>query len=52
MNNFIVVIIFIYNEEKYIFCCINLFKNICEEIFVIDFFSKDWIVEIVKEVGV
>ena len=41
MNNSIAAIILTYNEEKHISRCINSLKNICEEIFVIDSFSKD-----------
>ena len=51
MNNSIAAIILTYNEEKHISCCINSLKNICEEIFVIDSFSKDRTVEIAKEAG-
>ena len=52
MNNSIAAIILTYNEEKHISRCINSLKNICEEIFVIDSFSKDRTVEIAKELGV
>ena len=48
MNNSIAAIILTYNEEKHISRCINSLKNICEEIFVIDSFSKDRTVEIEK----
>lgn len=51
MNNSIAAIILTYNEEKHISRCINSLKNICEEIFVIDSFSKDRTVEIAKEAG-
>ena len=51
MNNSIAAIILTYNEEKHISRCINSLKNICEEIFVIDSFSKDRTVEIAKESG-
>ena len=51
MNNSIAAIILTYNEEKHISRCINSLKNICEEIFVIDSFSKDRTVEIAKELG-
>lgn len=51
MNNSITAIILTYNEEKHISRCINSLKNICEEIFVIDSFSKDRTVEIAKELG-
>ena len=52
MNNSIAAIILTYNEEKHISRCINSLKNICEEIFVIDSFSKDRTVEIAKELGI
>ena len=51
MNNAITAVILTYNEEKHISRCINSLKNICEEIFVIDSFSKDRTIEIAKELG-
>ena len=50
-NNSITALILTYNEEKHIVRCINSLKGICEEIFVIDSFSKDRTVEIAKELG-
>lgn len=41
MSNTIAAIILTYNEEKHIERCINSLKGICEEIFVVDSFSKD-----------
>lgn len=51
MNNTIAALILTYNEEKHIARCINSLKDVCEEIFVIDSFSKDRTVEIAKELG-
>ena len=51
MNYKISVVIRTYNEEKHITRCINSLKDVCEEIFVIDSFSKDKTVEISKILG-
>lgn len=51
-NNSVAALILTYNEEKHIARCINSLKDVCEEIFVIDSFSKDRTVEIAKELGV
>lgn len=51
MNNSIAALILTYNEEKHIARCINSLKDVCEEIFVIDSFSKDRTVEIAKALG-
>lgn len=50
-NNSVAALILTYNEEKHIARCINSLKDVCEEIFVIDSFSKDRTVEIAKELG-
>ena len=50
-NNSIAALILTYNEEKHITRCINSLKDVCEEIFVIDSFSKDKTVEIAKILG-
>lgn len=50
-NNSIAALILTYNEEKHITRCINSLKDVCEEIFVIDSFSKDKTVEISKILG-
>lgn len=51
MNNSITAIILTYNEEKHIARCVNSLKGICEEIFVIDSFSKDKTIEIAQMLG-
>lgn len=50
-NDTIAVVILTYNEEKHIARCINSLRDVCEEIFVIDSFSKDKTVEISKTLG-
>lgn len=50
-HNSIAALILTYNEEKHITRCINSLKDVCEEIFVIDSFSKDKTVEISKILG-
>lgn len=45
-NKTIAALILTYNEEKHIARCINSLRVVCEEIFVIDSFSKDKTVEI------
>lgn len=50
-NKTIVALILTYNEEKHIARCINSLRAACEEIFVIDSFSKDRTVEISKALG-
>lgn len=50
-NNSIAALILTYNEEKHITRCINSLKDVCEEIFVIDSFSKDRTVESAKKLG-
>lgn len=50
-NNTITAIILTYNEEKHIARCIRSLKDVCEEILVIDSFSKDQTVEIAEELG-
>lgn len=50
-NNNIAAIILTYNEEKHIARCIHSIEGVCEEIFVIDSFSKDRTVEIAEGLG-
>lgn len=50
-NNSIAALVLTYNEEKHITRCINSLKDVCEEIFVIDSFSKDRTVESAKKLG-
>ena len=50
-SNSIAALILTYNEEKHIARCINSLREYCEEIFVIDSFSKDLTVEIAKQLG-
>ena len=45
-NKTIAALILTHNEEKHIARCINSLRVVCEEIFVIDSFSKDKTVEI------
>lgn len=50
-NNSIAAIILTYNEEKHIERCIRSLQGICEEIFVIDSFSKDRTIELAEAMG-
>ncbi len=51
MSNTIAAIILTYNEEKHIERCINSLKGVCDEIFVVDSFSKDKTQEIARSLG-
>lgn len=50
-NSSIAAIILTYNEEKHIARCISSLKGICEEIFVVDSYSKDRTIEIAQDLG-
>lgn len=51
MNASITAIILTFNEEKHIARCINSLKDIAEEIFIVDSFSKDKTIEIARHLG-
>ena len=48
-NNTIAAIILTYNEEKHIERCIRTLKGVCEEVFVVDSFSKDRTMELAEQ---
>ncbi|TGX82096.1 glycosyltransferase family 2 protein [Palleniella muris] len=51
MSNTIAALILTYNEEKHIKRCISSLKGVCDEIFVVDSFSKDNTVKIAEGLG-
>ena len=51
MSNTIAALILTCNEEKHIARCIKSLKGVCEEVFVVDSFSKDKTVEIARKLG-
>lgn len=51
MSSSIAALILTYNEEKHIQRCIDSLNGVCDEIFVVDSFSRDKTVEIAESLG-